>query len=331
MDGLPALFEGARWHSFNTWLARRWPHRVFKLGLDAGFTCPNIDGTVATGGCTFCLNESFSPNSRGAPRPIAAQVRDGMKFYRRRYRAEKFIVYFQAHTNTHGEVAHLRRLYDEATAFDDVVGLAIGTRPDCVPDPVLDLISEYGERLDVWIEYGLQTKHEQTQVLVNRGHGWDAYVDAIERTRGRPMKVCTHLILGLPGEDAAMARETADAVAGLGLDAVKIHHCYVSPGTPLALDWRAGSYRAMDLDDWLAQVCDVLERMPENVVVQRAMGELSGPFVLAPLWGKNKQELLAAVEAELARRGTWQGAHAEGGDRRRRPESRLRRAAGGSS
>ncbi len=303
----PPHFEGARTYRFTTWLKSRFPWRVFKVGLDAGFTCPNIDGRAGTGGCTFCLNESFSPNSRREPKGVAQQLREGMEFYRTRYRAEKFIAYFQAFSNTYADPVRLRRLYDEAVEHPDVVGLAIGTRPDCVPDAVLDLVASYAERLDVWIEYGIQTRHDATLARVNRGHGWAEYADAIRRTRGRPVKVCTHLILGLPGEDRAMTRETAEEVARLGLDGVKIHHCYVSPGTPLAAEWRAGGFRTLDLDEYVAWTADVLERMPERTVIQRLMGNLAGPYVLAPLWGRDKEGVTRAIEAELERRGTWQG------------------------
>lgn len=307
MTDLPPQFAGTRFFRFTSWLKQRYPFKVYKIPIDAGFTCPNIDGTVAFGGCTYCLNESFSPNTRSPGKSIRDQIDAGMEFYRRRYHAEKFIAYFQAYSNTYGTVEHLRRVYDQALAVPDVVGLSIGTRPDCVPDPVLELITSYAERVDLWIEYGIQTMHDRTLDRVNRGHGWAEYRDAILRTRGRPMKVCTHLILGLPGETHAMTLETAEAVAELGLDGVKIHHAYVSPGTALAQEFRAGRYQPLDFATYVSWACDVLERLPATVVVQRLMGELSGPYVVAPLWGQSKQAVLHAIDAELARRGTWQG------------------------
>jgi radical SAM protein (TIGR01212 family) len=203
------------YRSYNRYLKEHFPWKVYKIPIDAGFSCPNIDGTIAYGGCSYCDNKSFSPNTRTAPRPIRDQIRSGMEFYRRRFGAEKFIIYFQAFTNTHGPVDHLKGLYDEALAHPNVVGLSIGTRPDCVPEPVLDLLSDYHARTHLWIEYGLQSVHDGTVADLNRAHSYAQFLDAVERTRRRGFRICAHVILGLPGETSGMMMETAEELARL--------------------------------------------------------------------------------------------------------------------
>ncbi|MBI3270162.1 MAG: TIGR01212 family radical SAM protein [Planctomycetes bacterium] len=270
---------------------------------------PNRDGTKAFGGCTFCANESFSPNTRGPRRSVRDQVLAGMEFYRRRNAAERFIVYFQAFTNTHAPAETLRRAYDEAFVSDDVIGLSVGTRPDCVPDDVLDLLAEYARKCDLWVEYGLQSMHDETLRAVNRAHGFAEYVDAVERTRRRcpTARICAHLMHGLPGETPAMMRATVERVADVGLDGIKLHHLYVSPRTALEAQLRRGELRTLAFEEYVGLVCDSLERLPAEVVVQRLMGELDGPWVVAPRWGRSKAEVLRAIDGELERRDTWQG------------------------
>ncbi|MBI4613924.1 MAG: TIGR01212 family radical SAM protein [Planctomycetes bacterium] len=300
------------WYSFSEYVSERFGPgtKVYKVTLDAGLTCPNIDGTVGRGGCTYCSNRSFSPPVREPGRSLAEQVRDGIRFYRERYGAEKFIAYFQAHTNTHAPAARLRGVYDEALSAGDFLGLDIGTRPDSVPDDVLDLIEEYARRYEVWVEYGLQSAHDRTLAATNRGHGFAEFEDAVRRSRNRGFRICAHLIHGLPGETQGMMLESARAVAGMGLDGIKIHHAYVARGTALAADWRAGRYRPIEMSEYLEVLVATLEVLPEDVVIHRLVGEFPGAEVLAPDWGIGKGAFLARVERELARRGTRQGARA---------------------
>ena len=295
------------YRTHNQYLKERFPYRVYKIPIDAGFTCPNIDGTVAYGGCTYCDNKSFSPNARTAPRPVRDQVAEGMEFYRERFGAEKFIVYFQAFTNTHGPVEHLRRLYDESLISNDIVGLAIGTRPDSVPEAVLDLLAEYSARFRVWVEYGLQSIHDDIMDRLNRGHSYAQFTDAVRRTKRRGLPVCAHVILGLPGETPEMMMQTADAVAALGIDAVKIHHFYIARNTALEKTHRVTPVPTFTLEEYIARVCDFIERMPPETVIERVMGELNPAFVVSPLWKKSKGEILMRIEDEFSRRGTGQG------------------------
>lgn len=297
------------YRSYNRYLKETFPYKVYKVAIDAGFSCPNIDGTVAYGGCAYCDNKSFSPNSRTAPRPIREQILSGMEFYRRRFGAEKFIVYFQAFTNTHGPVEHLKKLYDEALALPDVVGLSIGTRPDCVPEPVLDLLSDYHRRTQLWIEYGLQSIHDATMTPLNRAHTYDQFLDAVGRTQRRGLRIFTHVILGLPGETPAMMMQTADEVARLNLDGIKIHHLYISKDTALAKLHQRLPIKTLSLKDYVSLTCDFLERMPPTVVIERLMGELNEDYVVAPRWGRTKSEILQLIDHEFERRESRQGKH----------------------
>ena len=296
------------YHAYSHSLKRRFPWKVYKLPLDAGFNCPNRDGRVAFGGCTFCSNASFSPNSGGPLKSIRAQVEEGIAVYRkRRFGGEKFIAYFQAFTNTDAPPARLASIYDEALSHPDVVGLAIATRPDSLPEPVLDLLSDLQKRTALFLEVGLQSSHDETLRRVNRGHTFGDFVDAVARIKRRGLYLSAHLILGLPGEDRLMMLETAERVAQMPIDAVKLTHLYIPKQAPLAQAFRRGELPLLTLPDYISLACDVLERLPERLIVERLMGELDGEDILAPRWGKHKGEILEMIEAEFSRRGTCQG------------------------
>ena len=299
------------YYPFSEYLRRRFGCKVHKVSLHAGFTCPNRDGTIGVGGCTYCVNESFSPQAGRARRPIREQMRAGMAYMARRYGAEKFLAYFQAFTNTYADVPTLRARYNEAIGFPDVVGLAIGTRPDCVPDDVLDLVQSYTERLEVWIEYGLQSAHDETLDRINRGHHVDAFCDAVERTKGRGIRICVHLILGLPGETRHDMMETARVVREVGIDGIKLHHLYIARGTAMEKEYRAGAVDVFVAQEYVAVACDFLERIPAGVIVQRLVGDTTSTSVLvAPTWPYPKSKVLAMITQEFRRRGTTQGSRA---------------------
>lgn len=307
---LPSRFQaGRRYHAFSQFLRERFGTKVYRVTVDAGFTCPNVDGSVAVGGCVYCDNRSFSPNRRQPRIPVRDQVRQGIDILGRRYGADQFLAYFQAATNTYAPVAKLRRLYDEALDHPQVVGLAIGTRPDCVPDNVLDLIQGYARDRYVCLELGLQTIHDRSLDWMNRGHHYDAFVDAVGRCRGRGFDVCAHVILGLPGESRADMLATADALAGLPLQAAKIHNLHVVKDTPLEVQYRAGQAPLFERDEYVGLVCDFLERLPEEVVIHRLSGDAPPEYLVAPLWCLDKPGLLAAIDAELLGRDSWQGKH----------------------
>jgi hypothetical protein len=297
----------APFYSGGQYLRECFPFRVFKIAIDAGFTCPNRDGSIGYGGCTYCSNASFSPNSRVARAPIAQQLAEGARFYRERLQGEKFIVYFQAYTNTYGPVERLRPLYDEVLSVPDVVGLSIGTRPDCVADPVLDLLAEYAGRTHLWLELGLESSHDQTLRRLNRRHTYAQFVDAVLRARRRALHVCAHVILGLPGETRAMMLTTADRLAQLPVEGLKLHHLYVPKGTMMESQYHRGKVRVLTLREYVGLACDFLERIPPGVVIQRLTGEVAEPYVVAPHWDVTKLQVVHFIREEFRRRGTRQG------------------------
>ena len=307
---IPAEFaHGRRWYAFSRFLRARFGARVYRVTVDAGFTCPNVDGTVATGGCVYCDNRSFNPNRRLPRTTIREQVRSGIDALRRRYGpADRFIAYFQAATNTYAPVEKLRRLYDEALDHPQVVGLAVGTRPDSVPDPILDLLQSYARERYVCLELGLQSIHDRSLDWMNRGHHFDAFVDAVRRCQGRNLDLCAHVILGLPGESRADMLATADALAALPVHAVKLHNLHVVRDTPLAEMYQRGQVRILEKDEYVQSVCDFLERLPSSMVIHRLQGDAPPDYLVAPLWCLEKGALLQAIDAELKRRGSWQGA-----------------------
>ncbi len=298
---------GLRYYTYNHSLRQKYGHRVQRVSLDGGFTCPNVDGTVALGGCRFCDNRSFSPSRRVNGLAIREQLEDGIRRLKLRYNCDHFTAYFQPATNTYAPVAKLRELYEAAIRHPRVVGLAIGTRPDCVPDDVLDLIEELARRTDVTLEFGMQTMHDRSLEWMNRGEDHAAMIDAMERSRGRGFAICAHIMLGLPGESRDDMLATAREAARLGLDAVKLHNLYAVHGTPLAEDVRAGKVRLLELDEYVALLVDFLELLPPQMVIERTIGDAPADFFLGPAWCLDKPAALAAIEAELVRRDSWQG------------------------
>jgi len=297
-----------RFFPFSEYLKERFPHKVYKIPLHAGFTCPNRDGRAGTGGCTYCANESFSPNVRVPHIPIKEQVERGEAFHRKRYGAEKFIVYFQSFTNTYADIEKLRQYYDEALGVDDVIGISIGTRPDCVTDEILDLICTYTGKYHVWIEYGLQTIHDKTLRRINRGHDYKIFHDTVIHTKNTCINVCVHVILGLPGETRDDMMKTADTLAQLDIQGIKLHHLYVAKNTALAEEYFKGEIQTMDKSAYIHLVVDFLERIPSDVTVQRVVGDTHGNFLVSPIWKASKAEIINGITQEFKRRGTYQGA-----------------------
>jgi uncharacterized protein len=301
------LTSGQRYFPLSQFLRQRFGGKVWRVTVDAGFTCPNVDGTVATGGCVYCDNRSFSPNRRLPHVGVRAQVERGVRILEKYYGADRFLVYFQAATNTYAPVEKLRRLYDEALDHPQIVGLVVGTRPDCVPDDVLDLIQSYAESRYVSLELGLQSIHDGSLAWMNRGHTVEAFFDAVQRCQGRGFEVSSHVILGLPGESRDDMLATADTLAALPVDAVKIHNLHVVRNTPLEQMYRAGTVKIVDREEYVALVCDFLERLPPTMVIQRLSGDAPPEYLVAPAWCLDKPALLAAIQAELRRRDSWQG------------------------
>ncbi|MGQ4809440.1 hypothetical protein NKDENANG_02857 [Candidatus Entotheonellaceae bacterium PAL068K] len=305
MPGTSLTPSTRRYLSFTNHVRQTFGCRVHKVSIDAGFTCPNRDGNVAVGGCIYCNNASFSTGNRRLS--VTEQLEHGQRFLRRRYKAQKFIAYFQAYTSTYGDVRRLHSLYDEALAHDDVVGLAIGTRPDCVPDPVLDLLATYASRTYVWLELGLESGHDQTLAFINRGHTVAAFDDAVRRAQQRHLRLCAHVILGLPGESAAAMLETVRHLAALRLEAVKLHNLHVVRHTVLEKMYQRGEVALPDLDTYARLVVDCLEVLPPDMIIMRLMGDAPRSILVAPTWSLHKQQVLQRIEHELARRDSYQG------------------------
>jgi len=296
-----------RYNDLNSYLRGLFGCRVQKITLDAGLTCPNRDGTIATGGCIYCNSRGSGTGAHGRGRSITAQLEAGKMAMARRYAATKFIAYFQSFSNTYAPIGRLKALYDEALAVEGVVGLFIGTRPDCVSEPVLDLLQDYTRRGLVWLEYGLQSARDTTLAAINRGHDAACFLKALDDTHRRGIKVCAHVILGLPGETGEEARFTAQTLADAGIDGVKLHNLYVVKGTRLETLFRTGEYRCLERQAYVDQVVDVLERLPRQVVIQRLTGDPHPEELVAPQWSLDKARTLKSIREALEHGGTWQG------------------------
>jgi hypothetical protein len=299
---------GLRYFTYRFFLKQTFSGRVQRVSISAGFTCPNVDGTVAKGGCTFCDNRSFSPSRRIPRQEIRSQIDEGIRRLRIRYPdCNQFMAYFQPASNTYAPVERLRAVYEEALAHPQVMAMAIGTRPDCVPDEVLDLLGEMAERVFVSVEYGMQTMHDRSLDWMNRGHHHDAFIDAVERSKGRGFAVGAHVIIGLPGETQADHLATARELARLRVDAVKIHNLYAVQNTPLADQVQRGEVQLIGRDEYIESVVDSLEVLPPDCVVERISGEAPPKYFVGPSWCQNKAGVLQAIDAELTRRDSWQG------------------------
>lgn len=298
---------GLRYHTLNFFYRNKFGGKVRKLSLDAGCSCPNRDGALGTLGCVFCDIASFSPSRRVEPRAIAVQLHDGIHRLRERKIAQKFIAYFQPATNTYGPIDELRRCFFTAAAHPDVVGVAVGTRPDCVSDEILDMLAELAQRTWLLLEFGVQTRHDRTLDLLNRGHHFAAFRDAYARTRARGIDIGAHIILGLPGESAAEMQATARELARLEIHSLKIHNLYAVHGTRLAEQVTAGQVRLPTCAEHVAHVVDFLEETPAACVIDRISGDAPPEYLLGPDWCRDKRAIRAAVDAEFDRRSTWQG------------------------
>jgi radical SAM protein (TIGR01212 family) len=300
-----------RVHTFGQFLLNKHGERVHKIAIDAGFTCPNRDGAKGIGGCTFCNNASFSPNARNAP-TLDSQLDSGRRGIDRCTKARKYLAYFQAYTNTYADVELLKTQYDAALAMHGMIGLSVGTRPDCVPPAVLDLLAGYRDQgMEVWLELGLQSAFDHSLERVNRGHGLREYIDTAQAARRLGIPVCTHLIVGLPGEAAWHSRESLDIVLDIGTDGLKLHPLHVVKGTQLANQWRRGEYTPLTQAEYVDIAADLIERTPWDIVYHRVTGTSPANLLLTPEWCSHKWPVLNAIVSELARRGTRQGVKCE--------------------
>ncbi|KIO60927.1 hypothetical protein B4064_2559 [Caldibacillus thermoamylovorans] len=307
MNPFPYTNDHKRYHTWNYHLRNHFGHKVFKISLDGGFDCPNRDGTVAYGGCTFCSAAGSGDFAGNRVEPIEVQFQSIKEKMHQKWKDGKYIAYFQAFTNTHAPVDVLREKYETALKQDGVVGLSIATRPDCLPDDVVEYLAELNERTYLWVELGLQTVHEQTAKLINRAHDFQTYVDGVEKLRKHHIRICSHIINGLPMETPEMMMETAKAVAALDVQGIKIHLLHLLKGTPMVKQYEKGMLKFLTFDDYVNLVCDQLEILPPEMIVHRITGDGPIDLMIGPMWSVNKWEVLNAIDAELERRNSYQG------------------------
>lgn len=312
MEGFPYSDDNKRYHTWNYYLRRRYGQKVCKIPLNAGFGCPNRDGTCGKSGCSFCsglLSGDFGGNPALDLSTQFESVRQEMD---KKWPGARYLAYFQAGTNTYAPVQVLREKFEEALSFPGVVGLSVATRADCLPDPVLDLLEELSKKTDLWVELGLQSVHDQTGQRIGRGHDYAAFLSGYEALKSRGIAVCVHLINGLPGESRDMMLESVRQVGALRPFAVKLHLLHLLKGTPLAKEYEKAPFPLLEKEAYVSLVCDQLSLLPPETVIQRLTGDGDRAQLLGPLWSVRKREVLNAIDQEMARRNAYQGDHFAG-------------------
>ncbi len=297
------------YYDFAAFLAQYFEGKVQKISIHAGFTCPNRDGTKGTGGCTYCNNQTFNPEYCNPHLGIRKQLEDGISFFARKYPTMRYLAYFQAYTNTYGELEQLMAMYNEALAVDGVVGLVIGTRPDCMPPALLDHLERLSKQTFVMVEYGIESANDRTLQRINRGHDFAAAINAIRRTHERGILVGGHLILGLPGEDHDELMRQAEAIATLPLDMVKLHQLQLIRGTRMAREYELNpdDFHLYEVDEYIDLAIDYIERLPETMVVERFISQSPRSLLIAPDWGMKNYQFVDRLRRRMAERGAYQG------------------------
>jgi len=303
----PYASDYKRYHTWNYHLRHTFGHKVFKVALDGGFDCPNRDGTVAHGGCTFCSASGSGDYAGNRSDDLIKQFNEIKEKMHTKWKDGKYMAYFQAFTNTHAPLPELKEKYETVLNLDSVVGLSIATRPDCLPDDVVEYLAELHERTYLWVELGLQTVHERTANLINRAHDFSTYVKGVEKLRKHGIRVCSHIINGLPMETTDMMMETAHEVAKLDVQGIKIHLLHLLKGTPMVKQYEKGMLEFLSLNDYVNLVCDQLEILPPEMIIHRITGDGPIDLMIGPMWSVNKWEVLNSIDEELVRRNSWQG------------------------
>ncbi|WP_062532281.1 TIGR01212 family radical SAM protein [Jeotgalibaca dankookensis] len=298
-----------RYQTLNNHLKEQFGGKVFKVALDGGFDCPNRDGTVAYGGCTFCSVSGSGDFAQDRVDPLPLQMRKGIDQMHKKWpHTNKYIAYFQNFTNTHAPVDVLRHRFEQVVNEDGVVGIMIATRPDCLPDDTIAYLAELNQRYYLWIELGLQTIHEQTSKMINRAHDYQTYLDAVARLRQHGIRVCTHLINGLPGENYDMMMESVQRmVADSDIQGVKLHLLHLMKNTKMLRDYHYGRLKLMEKDEYVQLICDQLEIIPKNIIIHRLTGDAPRETLVGPMWSLKKWEILNAIDDELEKRNSFQG------------------------
>lgn len=298
-----------RYHTWNYALRQQFGEKIFKVPIDGGFDCPNRDGTVAKGGCTFC-SVSGSGDMIVAPSdPLPLQFQKEIQLMHQKWpTVDQYIVYFQNFTNTHAAVDVIRHRFEQVVNEKGVVGLSIGTRPDCLPDEVVNYLAELNERFYLWVELGLQTTFEETSAAINRAHDYQTYLDGVAKLRKHGIRVCTHLINGLPGETPAMMRENVRrTIQDSDIQGIKLHLLHLMTNTKMMRDYNEGRLQLMSKEAYVSVICDQLEMIPPEIVIHRLTGDAPFETIIGPMWSLKKWEVLNAIDAEMKRRNSYQG------------------------
>jgi hypothetical protein len=292
------------------YMRERFPkHKVQKISINAGFSCPNRDGNVGWGGCTYCNNQTFNPSYCRTERSVTEQLEEGKRFFARKYPEMKYLAYFQAYTNTYDREDRLRSLYEEALRVPEVVGLVIGTRPDCVSEGLLKYLEELNRRTYVMVEYGIESTFDCTLLRINRGHDFACAAESIRRTAERGIDTCGHIILGLPGETAEMVEEEAAQLSNLPLITLKLHQLQLIRGTAMAREYaeRPEDFNLFEVEDYIDCVIRFLEHLRPDMVVERFTSQSPAELLLRPKWGLKNHEFVDKLKKEMLKRGTFQG------------------------
>ncbi|MET3846654.1 TIGR01212 family radical SAM protein [Paenibacillus sp. OAE614] len=303
----PLLWGDKRFHTWNYEMRELFNDKVFKVMLDAGFTCPNRDGSIARGGCTFCSARGSGDFAGSRRDDLITQFNSIRDKQHEKWPSARYIGYFQAYTNTYAPVDVLREYYEVILEQPGVVGLSIATRPDCLPDDVIEYLAELNERTYLWVEMGLQTIHQETSDLINRAHDTQCFIDAVEKLRRHGIRVCAHIIYGLPQETHEMMLETGRAVANMDVQGIKIHLLHLMKGTPMVRQYEADLLRFLEQDEYIKLVADTLEFLPPEMIVHRLTGDAPRKLLIGPMWSQEKWEVLNGIDAELEARDSWQG------------------------
>ncbi|MGM0418818.1 MAG: TIGR01212 family radical SAM protein [Thermodesulfobacteriota bacterium] len=297
-----------RYKDLNTFLRNYFGERVQKISVDAGFTCPNRDGKVSYGGCTYCNPRGSGTGAYSQSISVADQLESGKKRLGKRYKAKKFLAYFQSYTNTYGSKDYLKKIYDEALSVEGVCGLCIGTRPDCIDEEKIAVFEQYANSGKlIWMEYGVQSIHDKTLKRIKRGHDFKCFEKAVEITRNKGIYICAHVILGLPGETKEDMIETAVKLSQMGVDGVKLHLLYVVKDTPIEKEFEDKTLRCLTQKEYVEAASDFIEHISEEMVVHRVTGDPHIDELVAPFWSLRKDETLTMINKELDKRGTKQG------------------------
>lgn len=299
--------SGNRYNSFGAYIKKRFGAPVHKVNVDAGFTCPNRDGTLGFSGCIYCNNDSFRPGSCKPALSIKEQVENGISFVRKRYKAERFIVYFQPYTNTYAPLEVLERLYNEALSVPSVIGLAIGTRPDCIDEEKISLLESLAARHFILIEYGLQSIYDKSLSFINRGHDYSVFLKALDMTRDRRIAIGAHTIVGFPTESRAEMLSLAEEVSALPIEFLKVHQLQIIRDTPLAGIYQSNPFYVFEYKDYLDFIVDFIERLSPDIVLQRLFATAPDDILIAPKWDKSRHEILRDIEQRFIIRDTFQG------------------------